>query len=132
VPPRIAEKQELQKKFKQIMEQLFHWYNEFTEAGIPPEDARFILPAGVCTNLVVTMNARELLHFFSLRCCRRAQWEIRSVAWRMLKCVKTVAPILFENAGPNCMTPKGCQEGNNSCGSPYTPQEVTTLLASLP
>lgn len=82
---------------------------------IPEEDARYILPNACKTNIVVTMNARELRHFFHLRCCTRAQWEIRELANKMLELVKEVAPILFEDAGPSCMTGR-CPEGVRSCG----------------
>ncbi len=79
------------------------------------EDARFVLPNAAETKLVVTMNARELLHFFELRCCFRAQWEIRDLAWKMLKEVKKAAPAIFENSGPACLRGT-CPEGKMSCG----------------
>ena len=63
------------------------------------------------------MNARELLHFFTVRCCNRAQWEIRELAIGMLKLVKKVAPVVFEKAGPNCQRGP-CREGKFSCGNP--------------
>lgn len=79
------------------------------------EDARFVLPNACTTKMIVTMNARSLLNFFSHRCCNRAQWEIRDVAWQMLEQVKEVAPHLFEKAGPPCL--KGpCPEGKMTCG----------------
>lgn len=79
------------------------------------EDARYVLPNACETKIVVTMNVRELLHFFNHRCCQRAQWEIRECATQMLMLCKQVAPILFKNAGPNCV--KGaCPEGRMSCG----------------
>lgn len=81
------------------------------------EDARFVLPNAACTSMVMTMNARELLHFFRLRCCNRAQWEIREVADEMLKQCKEVAPTIFENAGAPCVSGK-CPEGRMSCGKP--------------
>ena len=64
--------------------------------GIPAEDARYILPNATETKIIVTMNARELLHFFELRCCERAQWEIRAMAIEMLRLVKPVAPVIFQ------------------------------------
>ena len=67
------------------------------EAGIPAEDARYILPNATETKIMVTMNARELLHFFELRCCERAQWEIRAMAVEMLRLVKAVAPVIFRD-----------------------------------
>ena len=79
------------------------------------EDARFVLPNASETKMVLTMNARELLHFFRLRCCRRAQWEIRALAKEMLVQVYPVAPALFAKAGPSC-TAGACPEGKMSCG----------------
>ena len=79
------------------------------------EDARFVLPNACETKMIVTMNARELLHFFELRCCNRAQWEIRGIAWQMLGEVMKVAPAVCASAGPGCL--KGhCPEGKKSCG----------------
>ncbi len=79
------------------------------------EDARFVLPNACETKMIVTMNARSLMNFFRLRCCNRAQWEIRGVAMDMLREVKRVAPTLFSNAGPSCVAGK-CPEGKMSCG----------------
>lgn len=79
------------------------------------EDARFCLPNACETKMVVTMNARSLNNFFRLRCCNRAQWEIRAVAEKMLIEVKKVAPSLFANAGPSCAFGP-CAEGAMSCG----------------
>ena len=79
------------------------------------EDARFVLPNACCTKMICTMNARSLMNFFSLRCCNRAQWEIRELATEMLKLVREVAPHLFKNAGPGCVR-GGCPEGSMSCG----------------
>jgi len=79
------------------------------------EDARFILPNACETKIVVTMNARELLHFFNQRCCNRAQWEIRELATEMLRACKKVAPILFKNGGPRCVEGP-CPEGTMTCG----------------
>ena len=80
------------------------------------EDARFVLPEACQTRMLVTMNARELNNFFKLRCCTRAQWEIRQVAEEMLKLVYQIAPHLFKDAGPGCVAGKGCTEGSMTCG----------------
>ena len=79
------------------------------------EDARFVLPGAAATRMTMTMNARELLHFFSLRMCNRAQWEIRELAWQMYALVYPLAPSVFENAGPGCAH-GACPEGKRSCG----------------
>lgn len=79
------------------------------------EDARFVLPNACETKMVVTMNARSLLNFFCLRCCERAQWEIRALAEEMLRLVYPVAPHLFRTAGPGCIAGP-CPEGKMCCG----------------
>jgi thymidylate synthase (FAD) len=83
--------------------------------GIPAEDARYLLPNAATTNIIVTMNARELLHFFALRCCERAQWEIRAMSVEMLRLVKVIAPVIFRDAGPGCVAGL-CPEGTMTCG----------------
>lgn len=80
------------------------------------EDARYVLPNAAETKIVVTMNARELLHFFAERLCNRAQWEIRRVAAEMLRLVKAASPLLFAGAGPKCVALKACPEGKLTCG----------------
>jgi len=84
-------------------------YKRMLAAGIAPEDARYVTPQAVVTNLIMTANARELRHFFRLRCCNRAQWEIRGVADAMLAICKKVVPELFYGAGPSCVS-CGCME----------------------
>lgn len=79
------------------------------------EDARFILPNACETKMIMTMNARELNSFFRLRCCNRAQWEIRALAKEMVKLVKPIAPTLFSKSGPACLTGP-CPEGKMCCG----------------
>ena len=98
------------------MRYVMNLYQRMVEAGIPCEDARYVTPQAVPTTLIMTMNARELLHFFSLRTCNRAQWEIRQLADEMLRLCKEVSPVLFEKAGPGCVTSL-CPE-KKSCGHP--------------
>lgn len=80
------------------------------------EDARFVLPNACETKMVVTMNARSLNNFFSIRCCNRAQWEIRALAEEMYKLVYAVAPNLFAKSGPSCVATGRCPEGKMTCG----------------
>lgn len=116
LPPSVAANAEAQAKFSALMAEIQSLYNEFTEAGIPAEDARYILPNAAETKIVCTFNARSLLNFFSLRCCTRAQWEIRALANKMLAECQKVAPVIFENAGPTCVSEGVCHEGAMSCG----------------
>ena len=139
VPPEIAEIPEAREEFLRAMEEDQRHYERlsqllqekhkqaFLAAGESEksaerkaekkaiEDARFVLPNACATKMIMTMNARSLLNFFSNRCCNRAQWEIRELATQMLKEVKVVAPHLFEKAGPPCLR-GACPEGKMSCG----------------
>ena len=117
-PPSIAANEQAHEIFDGFMKNAQEAYAQLAELGIPAEDARFVLPNAVETKIVVTMNVRELLHFFSLRCCNRAQWEIRALAHRMLELVRPTAPFIFLDAGAPCV--KGtCPEGKMTCGDPY-------------
>lgn len=116
IPDSIQKDDALKEKYLAIIDDLQGKYNELLELGIAPEDARYILPNAASTNLIVTMNARSLLHFFELRCCTRAQWEIRKMANLMLWEVQAVAPHLFAGAGPTCVSMDLCFEGDMCCG----------------
>ena len=114
VPPSIAGSQYVF-AVGDLLNDIDNLYREMVDAGIPAEDARFILPNAAETKLVMTMNARELHHFFTLRCCRRSQWEIRAMAKQMLLLCRDASPLLFADAGPSCLRGK-CQEGVMTCG----------------
>ncbi|MCX8032048.1 MAG: FAD-dependent thymidylate synthase [Thermoleophilia bacterium] len=137
VPPNIASSPEANAVFLEAMEHARQAYERLVEIGLAEgrkgesvyEDARFVLPNAAETKIVVTMNARELRHFFALRCCRRAQWEINRLAWTMRHLVIGVAPLLFENTGPGCLA-HSCPEGKMSCGQPYTAEEVASMNLS--
>ena len=93
-------------------------YQKLLAAGVPAEDARYLLPNAAETKIVITMNVRELLHFFELRCCNRAQWEIREMARRMLELARPTAPFVFADAGAPCVR-GACPEGKMTCGNPF-------------
>ena len=116
VPASIASKPEAKAKFDKLMTEIQAMYDEFIALDIPAEDARYILTNATETKIVCTFNARSLLNFFSLRCCTRAQWEIRALANEMLRQCQAVAPVIFENAGPTCVSEGVCHEGTMSCG----------------
>lgn len=114
-PPTIEEDKEAKKLYDELMIKVADVYEKLIDKKIPPEDARFVLPNAATTNIVVTMNARELLHFIRLRTCERTQWEIRDAATEMLKLAKKVAPTLFSDGGPCCVIGP-CPEGKLTCG----------------
>jgi thymidylate synthase (FAD) len=123
IPPSIAQDHEAKEIFRNFMVEAQKTYDLLIKRlnikGIKGEsanqDARFILPNAAETKIMVTMNARELLHFFRQRCCNRAQWEIRQMAEEMLKLAKKAAPTIFHKAGPGCLYAV-CPEGDYSCG----------------
>ena len=118
VPPVVAADPAATERFLEACGAAFIAYRELLDSGVPAEDARYLLPNAMETKIVVTMNIRELLHFFELRCCKRAQWEIRELALQMLELVEPTAPYIFMDAGASCRRGP-CREGKMTCGDPY-------------
>ena len=117
-PVTIANDPACEKVFDDAIAAALAAYQKLLDAGVPAEDARYLLPNAAETKIVITMNIRELLHFFELRCCNRAQWEIQKLANKMLDLVKPTAPYIFFDAGAPCI--KGsCPEGKMTCGNPF-------------
>lgn len=115
VPPSIHKDPQAAGKYSEIMATLRQGYAELA-AMVDKEDARYVLPNACHTSIIVTMNCRSLLNYFEHRCCQRAQWEIRTLAWRMLVLVRATAPTLFARAGARCDIDGTCPEGDMSCG----------------
>ncbi|MBI5634608.1 MAG: FAD-dependent thymidylate synthase [Nitrospirae bacterium] len=123
IPQTIKGDAELEKYFIGFMAKAQKAYNQIVKKlnkkGIAGEaanqDARFVLPNAAETKIMITMNARELLHFFRQRCCNRAQWEIRAMAIAMLKLVRGISPTVFAVSGPGCVSGP-CPEGEYTCG----------------
>ncbi len=115
VPDSIREHQALLERVDKHMQETHDLYRDLMASGVPAEDARFVLPNAASTKLVMTMNARELHHFFALRCCRRAQWEIQAMAKAILKLAREASSLLFAEAGPGCLK-RPCPEGAMTCG----------------
>lgn len=117
-PASVTASPETEAVFDEAIEACVTAYRKLLDAGVPAEDARYLLPNAAESKIVVTMNVRELLHFFSLRCCNRAQWEIRDMAHRMLELARPTAPFVFADAGAPCVR-GACPEGKMTCGNPY-------------
>jgi len=128
-PDTVKKQKALLLKFDNFLKEVEKLYEYFLEAGIPAEDARYVLPNASATKIIITMNARELRHFFALRCCNRAQWEIRDMACRMLNLVRKEAPVLFSDAGPDCVK-GGCHEAF-PCGKPWTKSRIKSEKYSI-
>lgn len=125
IPPSIDKNPEAKKKFNDAMEYLDYKYKEIQEILIEEgrtksqanEDSRFILPNACESKIVVTMNCSSLLHFFGLRCCNRAQWEIRNMANKMLDICRDEVPIIFKYSGARCERLGYCPENEKfTCG----------------
>lgn len=147
VPPAIENNKVAKAIFEKAMAEDQEHYNALVESLVPShketflqeglsekkatqmaekkaiEDARFVFPNACETKIVVTMNARTLLHFFEHRCCERAQWEIREMATQMVNLVQEVAPTLFKHAGPSCVNGP-CPEGTMTCGKMKEKREL--------
>ena len=115
IVPETVRENSLLRVYNHTIKMAYDAYERMIDAGVPKEDARYVLPNACPTNLIMTMNARELLHAFNLRCCTRAQWEIRELFNEILRLVKPIAPVIFENAGASC-TNGPCPEGAMGCG----------------
>ena len=133
IPPSIEKVDTARKRFLDVISAIETAYQELIaileqEYGAKGEsvyqDARYILPNACETKLVVTMNTRELIHFFAQRCCTRAQWEIRALAYKMLELVRAVLPVVFDPVGPKCELLGYCPEGEFSCGRYPLKEEV--------
>ena len=122
----VAADPETDALFDEAIAKVTEAYRVLVEAGIPAEDARYLLPNAAETKIVITMNVRELLHFFELRCCNRAQWEIRNLAWKMLELARPTAPYIFADAGAPCVHGI-CPEGKMTCGNPFPRVDRATL-----
>lgn len=154
IPPRVEKCPEAMDEFEKAMKSAQESYDKIAAAlaeaeaeelvknGIDPvaakkaagravlEDARFVLPNACDTKMILTMNARSLMNFFELRCCERAQWEIRAVATKMLELVRKACPTLFKNAGPGCL--KGaCPEKKMCCGKAAQVREKFAKLGEM-
>ncbi len=151
IPPEIEKRPGAREKYLEAMEKSGRYYEEITEELYADyiklymekgeseksakkmakkkaiEDARFVLPNACETKIIVTMNARALLHFLNHRCCNRAQWEIQELAIEMLRIVKGIAPTVFDKGGPKCLD-KPCPEGSMTCGEIVAVRDRFSML----
>lgn len=94
-PSFVGEGYDFADQYNKQVDQCFQLYEKMLDAGVAPEDARYILPNATTSEIVISSNFRELRHFFWVRTNARAHWEIRGIAIEMLKIMKKEAPIVF-------------------------------------
>jgi thymidylate synthase (FAD) len=116
VPPSFSEHPGYLAKFHQLQREVRALQAEGLELGIPAEDVRFALTNATETRFIITTNARQLRHMFNLRCCERAQWEIRQLFTGLLSAYQAIAPNIFHMTGASCQEFGYCPEGKLSCG----------------
>ena len=115
IPPTIEKNPELKEKFEQFMSDISNKYQEFIEAGIPAEDARFVLPNATASSMVASLNLREMIHLANLRLCSRAQYEIRTLVKMMCDELSKQEPWLKDYLVPKCVRLGFCDE-DKCCG----------------
>lgn len=115
IPPTIEKNPELKEKFEKFMGSIANIYEEFTEAGVPAEDARFVLPNAAASSMVVSLNLREMIHVANIRLCTRAQYEIRTLVKMMCDELVSQEPWLKTYLVPKCERWGFCDE-DKSCG----------------
>ncbi|MCI8477012.1 MAG: FAD-dependent thymidylate synthase [Oscillospiraceae bacterium] len=117
LPPSIASRPPLSQQYQACFIDTQALVEQLRDAGVPASLRAYCRLSGTVLSCVTTMNVRELMHFFSLRCCSRAQWEIRDVAEQMRTLACESLP-LFRRMGPGCVRNGVCPEGPLSCGHP--------------
>lgn len=123
IPPTIDRNPVLKEKFINFMGDISKLYCEFTEAGIPAEDARAVLPNAASTSVVASLNLREMIHIANLRLCTRAQYEIRKMVQAMCEALTKEEPWLRPYLVPKCERYGFCDE-DKSCGRKPKLEEV--------
>ena len=116
VPLTIKPKEELSALFHKKVKENIKVFEEFKAAGVAEEDLIYFYIGAQMLNVVTTMNARNIQWVCKLRCCNKAQWQIRFIAQEMAKQVKEVAPLIGLGLGPTCVTDRYCGEGKECCG----------------
>ena len=109
IPPTVADTIYEYDEFIDTMQNIHKGYEGMVKAGIPKEDARYVLPNACCTELYLSCNLRELIHICNERLCSRAQWEIRELVQKMTKLVDPRLKFM--------LVPK-CKSGRIICNSP--------------
>lgn len=115
IPPKIEAHQSALDTFNTLMADINEAYAALLHYGIPAEDARFVLPNACETQVVMTINARALIHFLAERLCTCAQWEIRALANAMVAAAVKVSPTIMQFAGPKCKAGGVCYETKARC-----------------
>ena len=116
IPETVKADAELLRKYNDAFLQMKTLYEKLKAEGYDENVLIYCVLSGNVLDIVTTMNAREMLLFFKLRSCTRAQWEIQEFANDFLKKLRKISPDLFTLYGPSCYTTGVCPEGKLTCG----------------
>ena len=94
-PSSIHSNEVASKAYDEALKAVYSTYEKMVAAGVPKEDARYILPTAIKTKLVMTINARSLMHIVWQRTALQAQWEIRELAAALLELAREATPELW-------------------------------------
>ena len=128
LPETIKANQKLLDIYNDAFRSMIELYENLKTKGYDEDVLIYCVLSGNTVDIVTTMNARELMLFFRLRSCTRAQWEIRIYANDLLKKLRTLSPDLFSLYGPSCYVLGYCPEGKMTCGRA---SEIKKLFAEM-
>ena len=116
LPETVKADAELEGIYKNSFDEMQKLYTSLKNRGYNKSELIYCVLSGSTLDIVTTMNAREMLLFFRLRSCTRAQWEIQKFANDFLFKLRDIYPSLFKLYGPSCYLTGVCPEGRLSCG----------------
>jgi thymidylate synthase (FAD) len=115
IPATIKANEKLEKLYIDAVNKNIKVYEEFKKEVLEEDLIYFYLGCQML-NVITTVDGRNLQWICRMRCCNKAQWQIRTIAKTIVSEVKEVAPLISEGLGATCMTDKVCYEGKESCG----------------
>lgn len=116
LPDSVSENAEARRVYLAAVERAYNTLKAHEGDALCRDYRRYFALSGTLADVVSSMNARELLLFFELRTCQRAQWEIRAVATALLRLLRGNCPEVFNAMGPSCVVKGYCPEGRLGCG----------------
>jgi len=134
IPPTVAQNPDAMAVFESCVSTASQTYQQLIALGVPEEDARFVLPQASKTNLIMTVNLRQLIHMAQLRLCTLAQWEIRQLFKKIRKEIMAVDSRLGRLLTPKCVWMGYCDERRNADNHckirPYKPSPLDSIFDS--
>jgi thymidylate synthase (FAD) len=125
--PESVKRAGLEQEYADEFDRVAGLYDRLVQAGVPAEDARFVIPNAANTNFKITVNFLEFLHIADLRLCTRAQWEFRKVVALMRAEVMRRFPELARYLQPKCG-----EHRQGYCDEPYADWQACPIGRKRP